>query len=95
MKLINNIFSSDVAFNLRREDDSSLQTCDNGEVGVSGRDYALVPGEMWIQALKWLVSWGIFGFTTEIHLCVFFFLIFALESFCCWWIEFESDVNCA
>ncbi|XP_019199469.1 PREDICTED: ubiquitin carboxyl-terminal hydrolase 8 isoform X2 [Ipomoea nil] len=53
MKIINNIFSSDVAFNLRKEDDPSLQTCDNGEVGVSGRDFALVPGDMWIQALKW------------------------------------------
>nr|GMD73639.1 ubiquitin carboxyl-terminal hydrolase 8 [Ipomoea batatas] len=53
MKIINNIFSSDVAFNLRKEDDPSLQTSDNGEVGVSGRDFALVPGDMWIQALKW------------------------------------------
>ncbi|CAH9115478.1 unnamed protein product [Cuscuta epithymum] len=53
MKLINNIFNSDVSFNLKRGDDSSSQTCDNGEVGISGRDYALVPGDMWIQALKW------------------------------------------
>ncbi|CAN4099044.1 unnamed protein product [Withania somnifera] len=37
MKLINNIFCPD----------------ENGEVGVSGRDYALVPGDMWLQALKW------------------------------------------
>lgn len=50
MKLINNIFSSDLLFNLRREEESSN---DNGEVGVSGRDYALVSGEMWLQALKW------------------------------------------
>ena len=52
MKLINNIFNSDLAFNLRKEEDS-LHTGENGEVGVSGRDYALVPGEMWLQALKW------------------------------------------
>ncbi|CAK9184656.1 unnamed protein product [Ilex paraguariensis] len=52
MKLINNIFSSDIVFNLRREDDS-LTNNENGEVGVSGRDYSLVPGEMWLEALKW------------------------------------------
>ncbi|XWS71372.1 hypothetical protein CRYUN_Cryun03dG0133000 [Craigia yunnanensis] len=52
MKLINNIFNSDLAFNLRKEEDSS-HSGENGEVGVSGRDYALVPGEMWLQALKW------------------------------------------
>ncbi|XP_031258589.1 ubiquitin carboxyl-terminal hydrolase 8-like [Pistacia vera] len=52
MKIINNIFNSDLLFNLRREEDSS-QNGENGEVGVSGRDYALVPGEMWLQALKW------------------------------------------
>ncbi|XP_057536456.1 ubiquitin carboxyl-terminal hydrolase 8 [Amaranthus tricolor] len=50
MKLINNIFSSDLLFNLRREEESSS---DIGEVSVSGRDYALVSGEMWLQALKW------------------------------------------
>ncbi|KAK9755819.1 hypothetical protein RND81_01G053300 [Saponaria officinalis] len=50
MKLINNIFGSDLLFNLRREDEK----CDeNAEVGVSGRDYALVSGEMWLHALKW------------------------------------------
>ncbi|KAB2065688.1 hypothetical protein ES319_A09G106200v1 [Gossypium barbadense] len=53
MKLINNIFNSDLAFNLRKEEESSLHNGENGEVGVSGRDYALVPGEMWLQALKW------------------------------------------
>ncbi|KAE8683668.1 Ubiquitin carboxyl-terminal hydrolase 8 [Hibiscus syriacus] len=53
MKLINNIFNSDLAFNLRKEDDDSLHNGEKGEVGVSGRDYALVPGEMWLQALKW------------------------------------------
>ncbi|XP_052208779.1 ubiquitin carboxyl-terminal hydrolase 8 isoform X2 [Diospyros lotus] len=51
MKLIN-IFSSDLVFNLRREDDS-VQNNENAEVGISGRDYALVPGEMWLEALKW------------------------------------------
>ncbi|XP_022731661.1 ubiquitin carboxyl-terminal hydrolase 8-like [Durio zibethinus] len=52
MKLINNIFNSDLVFNLRKEEDS-LHNGKNGEVGVSGRDYALVPGEIWLQALKW------------------------------------------
>ncbi|XP_050232500.1 ubiquitin carboxyl-terminal hydrolase 8 isoform X2 [Mercurialis annua] len=52
MKLINNIFNSDLAFNLRREEES-LQNGENGEVGVSGGDYALVSGEMWLKALKW------------------------------------------
>ena len=54
MKIINNIFNSDLVFNLKREEDSS-QNSENGEVGISGRDYALVSGEMWVQALKWLV----------------------------------------
>lgn len=54
MKIINSIFSSDLVFNLRREEDSS-QNSENGEVGISGRDYALVSGEMWVQALKWWV----------------------------------------
>ncbi|KAL4341711.1 hypothetical protein GQ457_08G001600 [Hibiscus cannabinus] len=52
MKLINNIFNSDLAFNLRKEEDS-LHSGETGEVSVSGRDYALVHGEMWLQALKW------------------------------------------
>ncbi|KAI4322496.1 hypothetical protein L6164_022186 [Bauhinia variegata] len=52
MKIINNIFNSDLVFNLRREEDSG-QNRENGEVGVSGRDFALVSGEMWLQALKW------------------------------------------
>lgn len=54
MKIINNIFSSDIVFNLKREDDSAKEN-PNGDVGISCRDYALVPGEMWLQALKWLV----------------------------------------
>ena len=53
MKLINNIFSLDLVFNLRREEDSVQRQ--NGEVGVSGRDYALVSGQMWVQALRWSV----------------------------------------
>jgi ubiquitin carboxyl-terminal hydrolase 4/11/15 len=53
MKIINNIFNSDLVFNLSREDDSSRNYNENGEVGISGRDYALVPGEMWLQAFKW------------------------------------------
>ncbi|XP_027082554.1 ubiquitin carboxyl-terminal hydrolase 8 [Coffea arabica] len=53
MKLFNNFFSSDLSFNLRKEDHSLSHNRGNGEVGVSGRDYALVSGEMWLQALKW------------------------------------------
>lgn len=53
MKILNNIFYSDIAFNLKKEDPSLLRSGKNGEVGVSGRDYALVPGEMWLQTLKW------------------------------------------
>ncbi|KAE9620697.1 hypothetical protein Lal_00019804 [Lupinus albus] len=52
MKIINNIFSSDIVFSLRREKDLP-NNGENGEVGVSGRDFALVSGEMWLQALKW------------------------------------------
>ncbi|WCJ40132.1 Ubiquitin carboxyl-terminal hydrolase 8 [Euphorbia peplus] len=52
MKLINNIFNSDLVLNLKKEDES-LPNGDNAEVGVSGRDYALVQGEMWLKALKW------------------------------------------
>uniref|UniRef100_A0A2P2P4G0 Uncharacterized protein n=1 Tax=Rhizophora mucronata TaxID=61149 RepID=A0A2P2P4G0_RHIMU len=52
MKLINNIFSSDLVFSLRREGET-LQRGENGEVGVSGRDFALVSGNMWLKALKW------------------------------------------
>ncbi|XP_043701544.1 ubiquitin carboxyl-terminal hydrolase 8-like isoform X2 [Telopea speciosissima] len=51
MKIINSIFYSDIDFNLRREED--YEQNDHAEEGVSGRDYALVPGEMWLQALKW------------------------------------------
>ncbi|GKU93704.1 hypothetical protein SLEP1_g7277 [Rubroshorea leprosula] len=47
MKLINNIFNSDLAFNLRRDEDS-LQNGQNGEVSVSARDYALITGQMWL-----------------------------------------------
>ncbi|KAF4371042.1 hypothetical protein G4B88_002971 [Cannabis sativa] len=45
MKIINNIFNPDLMFNLRREEDIA-QSKENGEVGVSGRDFALVSGEM-------------------------------------------------
>ncbi|RYQ97733.1 hypothetical protein Ahy_B08g093815 [Arachis hypogaea] len=52
MRIINNIFNSDLVMSLRKEDD--LQDCreNGGEVSVSGRDFALVSGDMWLQALK-------------------------------------------
>lgn len=52
MKIFSNIFSSDIAFNLKKEDEFS-RNGENGEVGVSGREYALVSGDMWLQTLKW------------------------------------------
>ncbi|OAO95643.1 UBP8 [Arabidopsis thaliana] len=52
MKLINNIFNSDILFDLRREGDA-LQNGETGEASVSGRDFALVSSDMWLQALKW------------------------------------------
>lgn len=69
MKIINSIFNSDIVFNLRREDDT-LQDSHNGVVGISGRDYALVPGETWLQALKWLVAIiYVVGFNFEVSEC--------------------------
>ncbi|PKA52294.1 Ubiquitin carboxyl-terminal hydrolase 8 [Apostasia shenzhenica] len=50
MRIINNIFNSDLAFNLRRVDDPTIE---DTEEGVSGRGYALVPVDMWSQALRW------------------------------------------
>ncbi|KAH7666344.1 ubiquitin carboxyl-terminal hydrolase 4/11/15 protein [Dioscorea alata] len=49
MKLINNIFNSDLIFNLCRNDDLAQ---DAGE-GVSGRTYALIPPDMWAQTIGW------------------------------------------
>lgn len=53
MKLINNFFSLDISFNLKKEYESVSENHGNGEVGVSGREYALVSGDMWLQAFKW------------------------------------------
>ena len=55
MEIINNIFNSDLVYNLPKEVDS-MKNSKNAEVGVSGRDIAFVPGEMWLQALKWRVG---------------------------------------
>ncbi|KAK9078083.1 hypothetical protein SSX86_002140 [Deinandra increscens subsp. villosa] len=65
MKILN-IFKSDLAFNLIRkedddddvDDDNNDSSEDNGRDvkdtnGVSGRNYALVSADMWLQALKW------------------------------------------
>lgn len=54
MKIFNNIFNSDIAFNLSKEDESSCNG-ETSEAGVSSKDYALVPGDMWLQTLKWYV----------------------------------------
>ncbi|XP_077241064.1 ubiquitin-specific protease 8 isoform X2 [Tasmannia lanceolata] len=51
MKIINNIFNSDLIFNLRRGED--LGQPENTEEEVSGRDYALITDSMWLQTLKW------------------------------------------
>lgn len=53
MKLINNIFNSDLIFNLCRNDDLAQ---DAGE-GVSGRTYALIPPDMWAQTIGWFVDY--------------------------------------
>ncbi|GER53074.1 ubiquitin carboxyl-terminal hydrolase [Striga asiatica] len=52
MKIFNNIFSSDIAFNLRKEDALSCNA-ESDESGESCRDYAMVPGDMWLETLKW------------------------------------------
>lgn len=51
MRIINNIFNSDLVFSLRRRDDCLMT--DDAEEGVSGRSYALIPTDMWSQALRW------------------------------------------
>ncbi|KAJ8649605.1 hypothetical protein MRB53_002628 [Persea americana] len=51
MKIINNIFNSDLVFNLRREVDSEQP--ESSDEGISGRDYALILDDTWLQALKW------------------------------------------
>ncbi|KAJ8458922.1 hypothetical protein OPV22_031848 [Ensete ventricosum] len=48
MKFINNIFSSDLVFNLRRDDDLG----EDDEEGSRGRSYALIGSDLWSQALK-------------------------------------------
>ncbi|CAL9778577.1 unnamed protein product [Musa acuminata subsp. burmannicoides] len=48
MKFINNIFSSDLVFNLRRDDDLG----DDDEEGSRSRCYALIGSDLWSQALK-------------------------------------------
>lgn len=50
LSIINIIFSSDLAFNLRRDD---FPMTEDAEEGVSGRRYALIPTDMWLQALRW------------------------------------------
>ncbi|CAH1436150.1 unnamed protein product [Lactuca virosa] len=60
MKILNSIFKSDLAFNLmkKEEDDDNYVSENNGGEdrdinGVSGRNYALVSADMWLEALKW------------------------------------------
>ncbi|XP_058105702.1 ubiquitin carboxyl-terminal hydrolase 8-like isoform X1 [Magnolia sinica] len=52
IKIINNIFNSDLVFNLRREGEDA-EWIEKSEEGVSGRDFALVLEEVWLQTLKW------------------------------------------
>lgn len=49
MAIFNSMFGSDLAFSLRRDD---CPTKDDAEEGVSGRSYALIPSDMWSQALR-------------------------------------------
>lgn len=62
--LINNIFKSDLAFNLIRKQQQQQQDDDDNDNDnegteentggdVNGRNYALVSADMWLQALKW------------------------------------------
>ncbi|GAB2285625.1 hypothetical protein Dimus_020067 [Dionaea muscipula] len=53
MRLINSIFNPDLLFTLKKGKEDATRSPDNGEVGVSGRDYALVSADMWLEALKW------------------------------------------
>ncbi|XP_020266514.1 ubiquitin carboxyl-terminal hydrolase 8 [Asparagus officinalis] len=53
MKIISNIFSSDLVFNLRKDDDLMQNGESEDGVGVSGRSYALIPSDLWSKALKW------------------------------------------
>ncbi|KAI3723602.1 hypothetical protein L2E82_35331 [Cichorium intybus] len=61
MKILNNIFKSDLAFNLIKkqddDDDNDVSENNGGDDrdinGVSRRHYALVSADMWLQALKW------------------------------------------
>lgn len=50
IKIIRDIFNSDLAFNLRRQDDASLH---NSKDEPPPPAYALVPADSWLQALKW------------------------------------------
>ncbi|KAI3775974.1 hypothetical protein L1987_45734 [Smallanthus sonchifolius] len=64
MKILN-IFKSDLAFNLIRKEEEDDEDDNNNDApedngrdvkdtnGVSGRNYALVSADMWLQALKW------------------------------------------
>ena len=84
MKLINNIFSLDLVFNLRREEGSDSVHRENGEVGVSGRDYALVPGQMWVQALRWWVL---------LLACYCWICVWSLMQCHLLWIRFEGKFS--
>ncbi|KAK1263162.1 Ubiquitin carboxyl-terminal hydrolase 8 [Acorus gramineus] len=51
MRIINNIFNSDLVFSLRRED--SDPDAATATATVSGREYALVTVPMWSRGLRW------------------------------------------
>lgn len=76
------IFNSDIAFNLSKENDSSLNSGVNGEVRVTSRVYALIHSEMWLSALKWLL--------TEICITPYFIFTEKALLFLCKSIKFLS-----
>lgn len=54
MKILNNLFKPDLSFNLVKKQLQQHHNHDSDDVNqVSGRNYALVSADMWLQALKW------------------------------------------
>lgn len=91
--ILNNIFKSDLAFNLIRkkpqpqsqsqDDDhnhNANANADDNHNGDSGRNYALVSADMWIQALKWSVRFLLPIYVFRIPpLCMFLLISFTID----------------